>query len=137
MGRGIIKKEIIKDKNSLEIGKSIIPEIPEIVFTDNNDDYIDIDEIKILYENNKLVYKKIKSLTKCITTIKEKINIRTTDNSLLKNLIIACKINYNIKEKKQIILSSSDSDDGDKIVNKKINKNSILLSSDSSDDERM
>ena len=139
-GRGIIKKEIIKDKNSLEIGKYIIPEIPEIIFTGNNDDYISKEEIKILHENNKNIYKKIKSLKKCITVIKEKINIQTTDNSLLHNIIIACKINYNIKKNKEKnILSSSDSDDENKIVNKKINKKfnkntEIVYSSSDSDD---
>jgi hypothetical protein len=72
----------------------------------------------------------MRSLKKCISDIKEKINIQKCHNSLLDGIVIGCKINYNNdkdkknkdkKEKKIIIscsdseetLSSGDSDDGE------------------------
>ena len=100
-GRGILKKDMTLIKVSLKVGDVLIPEIPEIIYTNNTDDYITENEVEILYKSNKNVYRKMRSLRKCIQDIKEKINIQKNYNSLLHGLIIGCKINYIIEKDKE------------------------------------
>jgi very-short-patch-repair endonuclease len=120
----IIKKEMASAPISLQIGNIIISEIPEIIYTGNTNDYINEDEIEILYKNNKdNVFKstKMKSLKKCIGIIKEKIKYQTNNSGLLSGLLIGCRIKYN--NDKKVITTN--------------NKTTIILSSSDSDDERM
>ena len=96
-GRGYIKQNLIKTLDNLKEGEIIIQEIPELVYTGNDDDFIEDIELKIYYEQNKLKYKITRPITECIKDIKNKLKINKDNNSLLDGIIFKCKIIYNKK----------------------------------------
>ena len=95
--RGYIKEKLFEIPKELELGKSICNEIPELVYTNNPDDFVEELQLKIIYEQNKHKYKISKSISECIKYIKNKLNINHEYNTLLNGIIFKCKIVYNIK----------------------------------------
>lgn len=120
--KGFIKENIKSELSELQIGKYIIPEIPELIYTGNMDNYEDESKIGLFYELNKKRYKNkdMRSLSKCINIIKKKIDNNTTDflyfESKYEKNIYGCKIEsqktpkINIK-KNNISLDESDDDE--------------------------
>lgn len=92
--RGNIKQNLIKIPTKLEIGKSICNEIPELIYTNNPDDYVEELQLKVIYEQNKHKYKILISITECIKNIKNKLNTNPEYNSLINGIIFNCKIVY-------------------------------------------
>ena len=119
-GRGHIKQNLIEIMSELEINQPIIAEIPELVYTDSYDNFIDELELKVHYEQNKLKYKITESFTSCLNKIKLKLQIQSDNNSsLIENTLFKCKFKYisKLKQAKQIkkilveLDSNSDNDE--------------------------
>jgi len=92
--RGLIRGELIDVPRVLIIGKPIIPEIPEIIYTGSNDDYIELGTVETWHEINIKIYKFNKCVSTCIRELRTKLNISITDtkSSIFDNLLLGCKI---------------------------------------------
>lgn len=123
--RGFIKKDIEPITIKLIIGKSIVAELPELIYTGDMNDYINENKLGLLYEQNKKKYKdkQMKCLSKCIQDIKEKIyddydnNYELYDTNPEKS-IYGCKIIYKstistnkISTQNNIIVNDDDNDE--------------------------
>jgi hypothetical protein len=120
--RGIIREKLKVIKNELVINQQLISEIPELIYTGDQNDYVDEDDIKTLYEQNKLQYKFNTSQTECLANIRTKLKLSNYSNSFLDEIIIGCKINYinyinkeKVKSKKQILVELDSESDNDEI----------------------
>jgi hypothetical protein len=114
-GRGFIKKNIEPIENKLIVNKSIIAEIPELIYTGSADDYVEENEIKIIFEQNK---KKIRiniSYKDCINLIKKKLSTVNNTNLLVSDIIFCCKIVFTVElknaTKKNIQIDDDENDD--------------------------
>jgi hypothetical protein len=117
--RGHKKQNLIPIPKKLQIGKSICQEIPELIYTDNSDDFVEELQLKVIHEQNKHKYKISKSITECIKEIKNKLDINEESNSLINGIIFKCKIIYStsysdepniVKKKKTNIIIKNESD---------------------------
>lgn len=114
-GRGLIKNKLVDVPAELIIGKPIIPEIPEIIYTGSNDDYIELGTVETLYSINKKKFRIKKCVSECTSDLRIKLNIIITDSSssIFDNLLLGCQIIY--PKKKKIVVEddidiNSDSD---------------------------
>ena len=112
--RGHVRQNLIETPTKIQINKPIIQEIPELIYTDNLDDYVEESQLKVIYEQNKFKYKISKSITECIKEIKNKLNANQEYNSLIDGIIFKCKIVYNtntsVSKKKNIKICEDNMD---------------------------
>lgn len=110
--KGIIREVLPDILDDLIIGKPIIKEIPELVYTGSNDDYINLDEVETLYGINKQKYKIKKCITECISDLRIKLNmiIIDKDSSIFDNLLLGCQIIYPKKKKLIVVDEENDFD---------------------------
>ncbi len=149
-GRGLKKINPPVINSNLLVNKPIVSEIPELVYTGSQDDYVEEDEIKTIFDINKNKFKTTKTSKKIIQEIKDKIGQEDLSNTLVAGFIFKCKIVY-VKEenddeveeqiyKKIVFEEDSESDfDEVQVQNKFKPKAKVcdFLESDDSDEEDM
>ncbi len=96
-GRGLKKINPPVINSNLLVNKPIVSEIPELVYTGSQDDYVEEDEIKTIFDINKNKFKTTKTSKKIIQEIKDKIGQEDLSNTLVAGFIFKCKIVY-VKE---------------------------------------
>jgi very-short-patch-repair endonuclease len=92
--RGLKKINPPNVEHKLVINKSIVSELPELVYTGNQDDYIEEEEVKTIFEINKNKFRTTKSSKKIIEEIKEKLGQEDLSNTLVAGFIFKCKLVY-------------------------------------------
>ena len=121
------KTKVIQSNNELNVGDIILDEIPELIYTGNYNDNIFINEIEIMLSHKTRQFKNMRTNSKCITFIKNKLN-QINVSEIYANKIFQCnwiwlikknEIEINIKDKIKIsntdleLNSDLESDDDD------------------------
>lgn len=78
----------------LSVNKPIVSELPELIYTGEQDDYVEEDEIKTIFEINKSKFKTSKTTKSILQEIKKKIKQEDLSNTLVAGFIFKCKIVY-------------------------------------------
>lgn len=89
--RGVIKNTLNSCSETLYDGKPFIPEFPQLRYSVNNSDYVNLDDLVFLYEFNKRKYHIKKSCNKILKTIKENKNLIYNNTE---NIIYNCNLLY-------------------------------------------
>jgi len=112
------KNKVVKSNNFiLEIGKPVLEEIPELIFTNNYDDFIFKDDIKPLLIILSRQNKNINSFKKSINILETRLDQSNT-TILYENILLRCNWIWKIKIKEisNIVMQHNfniDSDDND------------------------
>ena len=110
------KTKVIQSNNELNVGDIILDEIPELIYTGNYNDNICINEIEIMLSHKTRQFKNMRTNSKCITFIKNKLN-QINVSEIYANKIFQCnwdwlikknEIEINIKDKIKIFNKESD-----------------------------
>lgn len=127
------KTKIIQSNNELNIGDIILDEIPELIYTGNYNDNISINEIETMLSHKARQCKNIRSNSKCIAFIKNKLN-QINVSEIYANKIFQCNWNWLIKKNEiETLLSHKNTID---ISNKESdNSEDLDLESESDNDE--
>ena len=118
---------------NLSTNKPIVSEIPELVYTGEQDDYVEEDEIKTIFEINKNKFRIKKTAKEIVQQIKEKIGQEDLSNTLVAGLIFKCKIVYSKKD--ELNNESDDSDSSDTDIKPKLSTKVVCLVDSESDIE--
>ncbi len=134
-GRGLKKINPPTTQPNLSINKPIVSEIPELVYTGEQDDYVEEEEIKTIFEINKNKFRTKKTSKSIIQEIKKRIGQEDLSKTLVAGFIFKCKIVY-VQESKLDLDSESESDadldsDSEQDIKPKFSK----INSESSDEE--
>lgn len=88
-GRGVKKINIIEVSNNLVNNEPFIPELPQLLYSSNNGDYVNMDELMYLLEFNKRKYKINNAFRKISRCIKNKVTYNPNEN-----VVYNCKLVY-------------------------------------------
>lgn len=89
-GRGIKKKKIIPITDVLKKNMPIISELPNLVFTDDMSDTVEIEKIRVYYNINAISCSNMSKYDDVLNNIFTKLNL-SRDNDICKNILYKCK----------------------------------------------
>ncbi len=119
-GRGLKKINPPTSQPNLLINKPIVSEIPELIYTGEQDDYVEEEEVKTIFEINKNKFRTKKTSKSIIQEIKDRIGQEDLSNTLVAGLIFKCKIVY--VQKSKLDSETNTNTDSDPDIKPKLSK---------------